>query len=282
MPTPANPADAEHALSEDWLALCRRAAEGVRAALSAYPTAVARSAQTGRGEGGDVALVIDRAAEEAVFAELEALGAPVTAVSEERGEVAIAGGGPVRVVIDPIDGSLNAKRALPFHCLSIAVSGGPTMADVELGYVADLQAGTEWWAIQGGGAFRDGEALAPAPPDGSDIELLGVESANPRLVSAAAPALAATGAHRLRAYGSIALQLCEVGAGRLDAMLSLAPSRSVDAAAGQLVAREAGGAVSFPDTGLEPLAAGLDLAMRSRVVAARTETMLDRLVAGLP
>ena len=45
--------------------------------------------------------------------ELEQLGAPLTAVSEERGEVTFRGGGPTRVVIDPVDGSLNAKRGLP-------------------------------------------------------------------------------------------------------------------------------------------------------------------------
>jgi myo-inositol-1(or 4)-monophosphatase len=269
------------ALEEDWLGLCRRAAVGVREALSGYPTSAARAATTGRGEGGDVALVIDRAAEEAVFAELEQLGAPVTAVSEERGQVAIAGGGPVQVVVDPIDGSLNAKRALPFHGLSIAVAGGPTMADVELGFVADLHSSEEWWAKRGRGAFRNGVELPTLDP-GAPLEVLGMDSATPRLVAAAAPALAATGAHRLRAFGSIALHLCQVAAGGLDAMLSLAPSRSVDAAAGQLVVRETGGAVSFPDTGLDPLAAGLDLEMRSRIVAARSGEMLERLVAGLP
>jgi myo-inositol-1(or 4)-monophosphatase len=273
--------DGAAALSEDWLALCRRAAGGVRSALSAHPTVAERSAPTGRGEGGDVALAIDRAAEDVVFGELEALGAPVTAVSEERGRVAIAGGGSVHVVIDPIDGSLNAKRALPFHCLSIAVAAGSTMADVELGYVADLHTNEEWWARRGSGAFRDGAELGPPVVD-SPLEVLGVESASPGLVSACAPMLAATGAHRLRAYGSIALQLCEVAAGGLDAMLSLAPSRSVDAAAGQLIVREAGGTVSFPDTGLDALAAGLGLDMRSRVVAARGAAMVDELVAGLP
>ncbi len=78
-------------------------------------------------------LAIDRAAEDAIFAELEALGVGLTAVSEERGEVEIAGGGPTRVVIDPVDGSLNAKRGLPYCAVSIAVASGPGMLDVEVG-----------------------------------------------------------------------------------------------------------------------------------------------------
>ena len=94
-----------------------------------------------------------------------------------------------------------------------------------------------------------------------------------RRAATAAETLAATGAHRLRMIGSIALSLCYVGAMRFDAMLSLRPCRSVDAAAAQLVVREAGGVVAFPDAG--DLAAPLDLDMRSRVLAAPTPELLE-------
>ena len=264
-------------LDEDWLALCRRAAAGVREALARYPTTAERGAPTGRGEGGDEALIIDRAAEDVVIGEVERLGVPVTVVSEERGELPVAGGGPVHVVIDPVDGSLNAKRGLPGYALSVAVAGGPAMGDVQLGFVADLSTGEEWWAGRGEGAHRGDHRLPPLAGDGS-LELLGVDSATPRLVQAAADALAATGAKRLRALGSIALHLCQVAAGRLDAMMSLAACRSVDAAAGQLLVREAGGAVAFPDAADDAADAGLDLAMRSRIVAARDRPTLDELL----
>jgi myo-inositol-1(or 4)-monophosphatase len=135
----------------DWLGFCRRAGAAAREAVASYSTRAERSVETGRGEGGDTAYVIDRAAEDAIFAELEALGAPVTAISEERGELPANGGGPVRVVIDPVDGSVNAKRGLPFACVSIAVASGPRMANVEVGWVGEL-------APAGG---RD----APAPRD---------------------------------------------------------------------------------------------------------------------
>lgn len=263
----------------DWLALCRRAGGGVAAALARYPTRAERERPTGRGEGGDMALVIDRAAEDAVFAELEALGQPLTVISEERGEVALAGGGPVHVVVDPVDGSLNAKRGLPFYCVSIAVARGATMGDVEVAYVLDLGTGEEWWAQRGRGAYRNEQRLAQL--DAAPLEILAIESAHPGNVAAAAAALAATGADRLRALGSIALSLCSVAAGRADAMVSLRPARSVDAAAAQLVVREAGGAVAFPDAGPDPLATPLSLDMRSRVVAAATPAALDDLARGV-
>src|SRR5215216_4510359 len=142
----------------DWLGLCRRVAHAAREAVAAISTTAERSVQHGRGEGGDTTLAVDKAAEDAVFAELEAFGVPLLAVSEERGEVAIGGGGDVRVVIDPVDGSVNAKRGLPFACVSIAIASGPRMGDVDIGWVAELdprlsaedepRTGRDWWAVK--------------------------------------------------------------------------------------------------------------------------------------
>jgi myo-inositol-1(or 4)-monophosphatase len=262
----------------DWLGFCRRAAEGARAALARYPSAAERAVETGRGEGGDTALVIDRAAEDAIFAELEALGVPLTAVSEERGELAIAGGGPTHVVIDPVDGSLNAKRGLPLACVSIALAAGDALDDVELGYVATLDdRPREWWAERGRGALAGGEQLRPLEP--GPLEVLGLETARPGLVAEAAPALGSLEARRLRALGSVAATLCLLAEGGLDAMISLHSVRSVDAAAGALIVREAGGAVAFPEGGERP---ALGLEMRSRVLAARDEALLARLASALP
>ncbi|HEX2232073.1 MAG TPA: inositol monophosphatase family protein [Thermoleophilaceae bacterium] len=262
---------APEALPEaDWLGFCRRAVEAARQALLRFPTTAERGVETSRGEGGDMTLVIDRAAEDAVFAELEALGLPVTAISEERGELELNGGGPVRIVIDPVDGSLNAKRRLPFACVSIAVASGPRMPDVQVGYVAELEPASDWWAVRGQGAYRDGERLPRLEP--GPLELVGLEVARPPAVAQAAAAIAELGAKRVRALGSVAVTMCLVAAGRLDAMLSLRDVRSVDAAAAQLLVEEAGGAVSFPADD------SLSLAMRSPVAAARDSAMLERVL----
>ncbi len=272
--------------STDWLDFCRRAAGAARDAVHAYATTAERGVETGRGEGGDTAYVIDRAAEDAVFAEIEALGVPVLAVSEERGELSVGGpasseGAPVRIVIDPVDGSLNAKRGLPFACVSIAVASGARMGDVEIGWIAELdprisvgdepRPGRDWWALKGEGAFRDGEPLPRLQP--GPLEVLGLETARPELVAAAASAIEAVQARRIRALGSVAMTLCLVAAGQLDGMLSLRPIRSVDAAAAQLLVTEAGGAVAFP------AADDLSLEMRSPVLAARDQELLEHLRA---
>src|SRR3954451_3383311 len=273
----------EGLLEHDWLGACRRAAEGLQGVLREHPTSTQRVVETGeRGEGGDLTLEIDALAEDAVFAELERLhadGARFTAVSEERGEGAF-GDPSVIVVIDPIDGSMNAKRGLPHTSISIAVADGPCMGDVLFGYVHDFGPDEEWVAWRGRGATLDGMPLPRDIPERrmSDgrLELLGFESADPRWVRLSVDALGVA-AYRLRAIGTIAVALCQVAAARFDGMVTLRNCRAVDAAAAQLIVREAGGRVAF--TACEdPLGAPLDLAPRSPVVAARTPEGLARLV----
>ncbi len=270
------------ALDVDWLAVCRRAVEGLERVLAERPSTAERAVETGtRGNGGDRTLVIDEAAERVVLDELEALrrqGARFCALSEEAGEVDF-GDPAIRVVIDPIDGSLNAKRGLPHHALSLAVADGATMADVFFGFVYDFGPREEWWGRRGEGAWLGDRRLDPelAERRTSDgrLELLGIESADPRWVAASIDGLVGA-AHRLRALGTIASSLCQVAAGRFDGMVSLRNGRGVDSAAGQLIVREAGGHVSFPRHA-DPLAAPLDAVPTSPVIAARSLATLHEL-----
>jgi myo-inositol-1(or 4)-monophosphatase len=244
--------------SADWLGICRRVVAAQRAIFGEVRGAEARTVYEGVGKGGDRTLVIDRRCEDAVFAELEELaaqGASFTAVSEERGEVSF-GGGAAHVVIDPIDGSLNARRTLPAHSLSIALASGGSMADVEFGYVFDFGAGEEFVARRGEGAELGGEPIEVGP-DGDKLELLGVESAEPERALPSLQALSGR-VYRLRVVGSIAITAAYVAAGRFDAMLSLRSCRSVDAAAAQLIVREAGGEVAFGDLAPGDALLGLD------------------------
>src|SRR6185437_2275973 len=107
--------------------------------------------------------------------------------------------------------------------------------------------------------------------------LLGIESSDPQWVAAAIePLTAAT--RRVRALGTIAATLCQVAAARFDAMVTLQRARGVDAAAGQLIVREAGGFISFVDLD-DPLGAPLDATPSSHLVAARSKDTLRELEA---
>jgi myo-inositol-1(or 4)-monophosphatase len=270
------------ASAPEWLAACERIVGGIRAMLAEHPSTESRAVVVGRGEGGDRTLVIDQAAEELIFAELDrmhAAGGRFLAISEERGEVSF-GEGPVRVVIDPIDGSLNAKRGLAPHAVSVAVADGPTMADVSFAFVCELASGVVWRASRGEGAWRDGVALRGGAAverraRSGRLELVSIESAHPHLVARAATALADV-AHRTRTVGSIAVALCELADGSFDGMATLWACRAVDVAAAQLIVREAGGLVEFIGAG-EPLGAALDLVSRTPVVAGWTATALAEL-----
>jgi myo-inositol-1(or 4)-monophosphatase len=270
------------ALAADWLGASRAAARGLREVLREHPTSRERVIETGtRGEGGDRTLVIDEQAEDVVFAELDALhaaGARFMAISEERGVVDY-GADDVRVLIDPIDGSLNAKRGMSHYAISIAVADGPTMADVAFGFVYDFGPGEEWSARRGEGAWLDGRRIdTPQPerrlPDGR-LEMIAIESSDPRWMAPAIEALSAN-VYRVRAIGSIAISLCQLAPTRVDGMLTLWRTRAVDVAAAQLIVRETGALVDFPAFD-DPLGAPLDLAPHSPVVAARTPEALAQL-----
>jgi myo-inositol-1(or 4)-monophosphatase len=259
--------------SADWLGICRRVVAAQRGIFDLTASSEERTVYEGVGEGGDRTLAIDRRCEDVVFAELETLatqGASFVAVSEERGEVAFGGGGSTRVVIDPIDGSLNARRTIPSHSLSIAVASGTSMADVEFGFVHDFGADEEFTARRGEGALLGG-VPARVSAAAAKLEVVGLESAEPEWSLPALRELAGS-AYRLRVVGSIAITASYVAAGRFDAMLSLRSCRSVDAAAAQLIVREAGGAVAFGDLALERVP--LDLDARYPIAAACDATAL--------
>jgi myo-inositol-1(or 4)-monophosphatase len=242
----------------DWLAICRAAVEDVRGVLAELPARSDREPVIGAGLGGDDTTAIDAAVERAVVARLDAAGEPFTLVSEELGVRSPARDGDLHsehetwIVLDPIDGSINAKRGLPFFSLSVAVAEGGTMGDVRFGYVYDFGTGDEWTAERGRGAKLNGESLAGEPPK-TRIEILALEATRTDLVARHTPPLVGL-VHRLRVF--------------------------VDIAAAQLLVRERGYAIELPEN--PPfVAAPLDLDGRSRVVAAGTTELCAQVAAAL-
>jgi myo-inositol-1(or 4)-monophosphatase len=256
----------------DWLELCRAARDDVDAVLARMPGRAEREPVVGRGEGGDETTAIDAAAEAAILERFRS--DDVRVVSEEIG---IVGDGPWTVVVDPIDGSLNAKRGIPFFSISIAVAEGNTMDDVVFGYVFDFGTREEWTARRGGGAQLAGAPLTERPKD--VLEILSFEATTSAYVADHAEAMRGL-AYRLRVMGSLAITLCHFAAGRVDGVVSLKPARSVDIAAAQLLVREQGLVIELPAA--QPFgSAPLDLEPRSRVVAAGTVELCTRLASAL-
>ena len=156
-------------MPEDWLQLCRAARDDVARVLASCPAepsaspwwATARAATTRpRSTLPPRRVILERFR-----------GEDVKLVSEEVG---VLGNGRFTVVVDPIDGSLNAKRGIPFFSISIAVAEGDTMDDVVFAYVHDFGAGEEWTAARGGGARLNGLPLTELPKD--ELEILSFEA----------------------------------------------------------------------------------------------------------
>lgn len=261
-----------------WLETCRLCVADIRDVLERLPTRVEREPVLRTGVGGDDTTAIDQAAEDAVVERLAVLDEDFVLVSEELGERTFGVGGARRVVVDPIDGSVNAKRGIPFFSFSLALAEGPAMGDVTFGYVYDFGSGEEWTAERGGGAFLDGARLGALRPK-QTIEILSFEgTTTPVIADRIGPMRDLAG--RVRVMGSLALSLCHLAAGRVDGVVSLKAARSVDIAAAQLLVRECDLAIElFEDP---PFAsAPLDLRTRSRVAAAASPELVRRLADAL-
>jgi myo-inositol-1(or 4)-monophosphatase len=184
---------------------------------------------------------LDRAAEAVVFGRLEAAaddGERFSVLSEEIGTRSFGADFPL-VLVDPVDGSLNAKQGIPFFGLMLALLDGPTVADVVAGYVLNLVNGEDWKAIRKQGAWRAGEPVDVQPPqDRGRIRLIGLES-NARSLAAAKGLVGSSS--RVRILGSMALAIAHTAAGAFDAFCAPTPMRVFDMSASLLVLAETGG-----------------------------------------
>ena len=236
----------------------------------------------GRGEGGDATLEVDKKAEEAILSALK-MAAPEAygVVSEEEGGIPGPPGSAL-VLVDPVDGSLNAKRGLPPYCAAFALGRGGTLADVELGFVADYSRRGVHAAVKGAG-FASSLPLEGLGAEDPRIEVLLLEAGRPHGHTFAYRDLgrlageAAGTEMRIRQIGSLALCLCHLSAGIADALFAPVPSRSVDVAGGFLMVAESGGGSASLD-GSDLHAQPLDLAKRAPFVAWRRGIDAERLI----
>jgi fructose-1,6-bisphosphatase/inositol monophosphatase family enzyme len=202
----------------------------------------------------------DLAADEAALSVLDRAG--LGAMSEESG---LHGGDrDVVVVLDPVDGSTNASRGLPWYATSLCAVDRD---GARVALVVDQASGLRFEAARGGGAKVDGRPLAPS----------GCEEMGEALVALSGLPPWWFGWKQFRSLGAIALDLCAVAGGRLDAYVDCSPSAhgSWDYLGGMLICREAGAAVV--DAWDRELVT-LDHAARRTPVAAGTSALLQAAV----
>ncbi len=226
-------------------------------------------AQLTIGAGGDRTMELDRAAEADVFAELEQLaarGERFAILSEEAGHRLLGADYPL-VLVDPVDGSLNAKQGVPFFGVMLALVDGPTIGDTVAGCVVNLVNGEAWTAIRKQGAWRGGKAIeSMSRSDRHRLELIALES-TPSAVEVARGLVRRAG--KIRILGSMALAIAHTAGGSFDAFCAPVPVRVFDMAASLLIVAEAGGvATDLKGNSLATLSCELDT--RTSLVCAPT------------
>jgi myo-inositol-1(or 4)-monophosphatase len=202
----------------------------------------------------------DLAADAAALAVLERAG--LGALSEESG--LHHGDQAIVVVLDPVDGSTNASRALPWYATSLcAVDGDGARAAV----VVDQASGLRFEATRGGGARVDGGALRPSGCTTLGEAVVGLSGYPPHWF----------GWKQFRAFGAAALDLCAVAGGRFDAYVDCSPSAhgAWDYLGGMLICQEAGALVV--DAYDRPLVT-IEHAARCTPIAAATPELLEAAV----
>jgi myo-inositol-1(or 4)-monophosphatase len=201
------------------------------------------------GADGTPTKMIDVVAEEKVIEILKNTGRSMTLISEEIGEYKIGKGtSEVVFVVDPLDGTINALKKIPFYGISIAIADSSskslnslTLQDIEIGFVKNLATGDIYEAIKGEGASLNGETTIPSSREDVNGSLIGayVRGAMTKMNEICKTV------RRIRLLGSVATELCYVADGTYDAFLDIRGNlRVVDIAAAKLIVEEAGGTVT--------------------------------------
>ncbi len=185
---------------------------------------------------------------------------PSHSILGEEGGVYAGSSGELEWVLDPLDGTSNFLRGVPYFCISVACRRGP---DTLVGVVLDPLRGDLFTAVAGEGSRRNGEAIHVRPAAGLKGAFLATG-----FPFKAHPALDAylevfrevfLEAQAIRRCGAAALDLAYTAAGIFDGFFEfrLAPW---DLAAGCLLVQEAGGVATDLDGGSEYLSSGNVLA----------------------
>jgi myo-inositol-1(or 4)-monophosphatase len=264
------------------LSLLKTCSQKIRKQVLPLIGSTEASIEFGTGAGGDTIKKIDLTAENAIIQTLQNYNVSCTLISEEAGTKKI-GSEPsgLYVTADPIDGTTNALRGLPFIATSIAASKTPYLRDVETALVSDIFHNITYTAKRHQGAFRNEKKIKPSIITQLEKAVVGVDFNTVRfgkLATRLMPVLQKS--RHLRHLGANALELCYVADGTTDAFIDLRGKlRVTDIAAAYLILLEAGGIMVTPE-GTE-LNAPLDAAQRLSFIATANMPLHETIKANL-
>lgn len=213
-------------------------------------------------------------------------------ISEEIGFKKIGKSNPEYVIVlDPVDGTYNSLKDIPFYSASIAIgriansSDEPEnivknlkMKDLEVGVVRNIATGDTYYAKKGSGAYflRKDEKKAISISNTQNLTESSIGLFAHDISTETLDFIKDRKFRRIRLFGSIALEMCYVARGSLDAFINVNEStRLCDIAAGYVIIKEAGGLVTDKN-GQE---VNLDLDVNAKVsIICSNETLHKKLV----
>ncbi|HDH06968.1 MAG TPA: hypothetical protein ENF87_01225 [Thermoproteales archaeon] len=226
---------------------------------------------TGKGFYGDKTLRIDLLAEKNIIRGLFEHYSNIAVFSEERGLVK-KGEPKTFFILDPIDGSTNISRKIPFASISLAKASKNHSLSLEEGYVIDLFSGDIYWAVKGEGAWKNNQKIHVREVHDFEDLVLSFQLGKGSLEYFNRIKRLLVSLKHVRNLGSVALELCYVAEGKLDGLIDLRGLiRNVDIAAGHLIVEEAGGL--FLDDNFRRVEYFLDRPWRGNIMVVSLSTL---------
>lgn len=203
-----------------------------------------------RGAGGDMTMYLDIVAETNIIESLEKENVDLLLISEEIGEKYIgnvekAKKTHVKLIVDPLDGSNNAVRGVPYCSVSIAYAVGTNINDITKAVVLNLNTKDIYWAEKGKGAYLNNSKIHVSDLDISQQCFFELNLPMSNLLDNLQNLNSLIKRfYRIRILGSSALTLCLIASGSMEAFINFRKSnRLVDVAAGMLILNEANGKI---------------------------------------
>jgi len=219
-----------------WVDLFRNIGQKIYKEVSTVYGSDAAKVKLSKGAFGDITVYIDKMAEDIVINDLKNSNFKFTLLSEEAGKLDYGAGLPI-IIVDPIDGSLNAKRGVPYFAFSIALSTGYTTDDIACAYVINLANKDEFYAIKSKGAFYNGHKIKNTNTNLNVASIEGIKKETDKEIVYNIY----SNFYKVRQMGSVALDMCYLAIGGFDLFLHIQPSRIIDYAAAKLILEESGG-----------------------------------------
>ena len=234
----------------------------------------------GIGAGGDPVKKIDMVAENAIINTLRKHEISFTLISEESGVKEYGEkADECYVTTDPIDGTTNLMRGVPFYATSIAISREPLLNKIHTALVADLFHGITYTAQKGHGGYRNYQKITPSNNISLEEAVIGIDL-NSYKVQRIIPQLTLLiqRTKHIRHFGANALELCYVADGTTDAFIDIRGKlRTTDVAAAWLIIEEVSAIITTPDG--KPLDVKLDPRQNVEFVAAGNHEMHETILS---